>query len=73
MVVIEQITAKNPKLAAEALRPLWNRFERASVQIQGDILHVFGEIGDPRLVSWLESVLSGDFDREVKEAAKEAL
>ena len=72
MVVIEEIADKNPDLAAEALSPLWDRFHEASVEIQGDILHVFGEIGDPRSVSWLETVLSGNFDREVKEAAKEA-
>ena len=73
MVVIEEIVGKNPDLAAEALSPLWDRFHGASNQIQGDILHVFGEIGDPRSVSWLETVLSGNFDREVKEAAREAL
>jgi len=72
MVVIEEIADKNPDLAAEALSPLRDRFPKASIQIQGDILHVFGEIGDPRSVSWLETVLSGNFDREVKEAAKEA-
>jgi hypothetical protein len=72
MVVIEEIVAKNRNLAAEALSPLWDRFPEASVQIQGDILHVFGEIGDPRSVSWLQTVLSGNFDREVKEAAREA-
>ena len=73
MVVMEEIAGQNPVLAAEALNPLWDRFHKASVQIQGDILHVFGEIGDPRSVSWLETVLSGDFDAEVKAAAKEAV
>ena len=72
MVVIEEIADKNPDLSAQALRPLWDRFHEASVEIQGDILHVFGEIGDPRSVSWLETVLSDNFDEEVKEAAKEA-
>jgi hypothetical protein len=73
MVVMEEIAEKNPDLAANVLNPLWDRFHEASVQIQGDILHVFGEIGDPRPVSWLETVLSGNFDREVEEAAREAL
>jgi HEAT repeat protein len=73
MVVIEEIVAKNRNLAAEALSPLWDRFQGVSVQIQGDILHVLGEIGDPRSVSWLETVSSSDSDRELKEAAKEAL
>jgi hypothetical protein len=73
MVVIEEIAEKKPDLAAEALSPLWQRFHQASVQVQGDILHVFGEIGDPRSVSWLETVLSGNYSQEVKEAAREAL
>ena len=73
MVVIEEIAEKNPDLAAEALSPLWGRFHQASIQIQGDILHVFGDIGDPRSISWLETVLSGNFDQEVKEAAREAV
>ena len=72
MVVIEEIAGKKPDLAAEALSPLWDPFHEASGEIQGDILHVLGEIGDPRSVSWLGTVLSGNFDREVKEAAKEA-
>ena len=72
MVVIEELVEKKPDLASEALSPLWDRFQEASVQIQGDILHVFGEIGDPRSVSWLETVLSGNFNREVKDAAREA-
>jgi hypothetical protein len=73
MVVIEEIAAENRDLAAEALSPLWDRFHEAATQIQGDILYVFGEIGDTRSVAWLETVLSGNFDREVKEAAKEAV
>jgi hypothetical protein len=72
MVAIEEIAEENPHLAAEALGPLWERFHEASTQIQGDILHIFGEIGDPRSISWLKTVLLGDFDQEVKEAAKEA-
>ena len=73
MVVMEKIIEANRNLAAEALAPLWNRFHQVDAQVQGDILHVFGETGDSRSVSWLETVLSGDFDREVKEAAEEAL
>jgi hypothetical protein len=73
MVVMEEIIESNQDLAAEVLDPLWNRFHQVPAQIQGDILHVFGETGDSRSISWLESVLSGDFDREVKEAAREAV
>ena len=72
MVVMEQIIEEKPELAIEALDPLWQRFHQVAIQIQGDILHVFGEIGDPRSIPWVESILSGNFDPEVKEAAREA-
>lgn len=73
MVVMEEVIEVNKVLATEVLEPLWSRFHQVPAQVQGDILHVFGETGDSRSVSWLKSVLSGDFDLEVKEAAEEAL
>ena len=73
MVVIEEIAAKNPGMASAAIDPLWNRFDRVADQIKGDILYLFGEIGDRRSISWLEEIITGEFDAEVKEAAREAL
>lgn len=73
MVVMEEIAGKNPAMSSEAISPLWNRFDRVSDQIKGDILYLFGEISDRRAVSWLEEVTAGEFDLEVKEAAREAL
>ena len=73
MVVIEEIAGKNPGKALEAIGPLWARFEGVSDQVKGDILYLFGEIGDRRVIPWLTEVSAGEFDVEVKEAAKEAL
>jgi hypothetical protein len=73
MVVMEKIAAQDPAVAFEAIKPLWDQFHRAPNQVKGDILYLFGEIGDPGTISWLETVLAGGFDREVKEAAQEAL
>ena len=73
MVVIEEIAGKNPGKALEAIGPLWARFEGVSEQVKGDILYLFGEIGDRRVIPWLTEVSAGEFDVEVKEAAKEAL
>ena len=73
MVVIEEIAEKNPGKALEAIGPLWARFEGVSDQVKGDILYLFGEIGDRRVIPWLTEVSAGEFDVEVKEAAKEAL
>jgi thiol-disulfide isomerase/thioredoxin len=73
MVAIEEIAGKNPGKALEAIGPLWARFEGVSDQVKGDILYLFGEIGDRRVIPWLTEVNAGEFDAEVKEAAREAL
>ena len=73
MVVMEEIAEKNPGMASEAIDPLWAHFEGVADQVKGDILYLFGEIGDPRVIPWLVEVTTGEFDAEVKEAAKEAL
>jgi hypothetical protein len=73
MVVMEEIAEENPAMASEAIDPLWEHFERVADQVKGDILYLFGEIGDPRVIPWLAEVTTGEFDDEVKEAAKEAL
>ncbi|MGD9113107.1 MAG: thioredoxin family protein [Desulfobacterales bacterium] len=73
MVAVEEIVAQNPNLAIEMLNPLWDRFHSVTNQIKGDILHVIGEIGSPTAVDWLEAVLKGVYDTEIKDAAKEAL
>lgn len=73
MVVMEAIADKNSVIASEAIKPLWGHFDGVSNQIKGDILYMFGEIGDPATIPWLETVVAGKFDEEVKEAAREAL
>ena len=70
---MEEIAEKNPRMASEAIDPLWVHFEGVADQVKGDILYLFGEIGDPRVIPWLDEVTAGEFDAEVKEAAKEAL
>lgn len=73
MVAMEEIAQEAPGLAAEAIDPLWNRFGNSADQIKGDILYLFGEIGERAVIPRLEEVAKGDYDEEVKEAAQEAL
>ena len=73
MVVMEEIAEKNPRMASQAIEPLWAHFEAVADQVKGDILYLFGEISDAKAIPLLEGVTAGDFDAEVKEAAKEAL
>jgi hypothetical protein len=72
MVVMEEIADQNSTMASEVIDFLWDRFHQLSDQIKGDILYVFGEIRDRRAVSWLEEVVGGEYNEEVKEAAEEA-
>jgi HEAT repeat protein len=73
MVVVEELADRNPALASQVIDPLWERFPDVGDQVKGDIIHVLGEAGDDSLVPRLEAVLSGSYNKEVKEAAKEAL
>jgi hypothetical protein len=73
MVTMEEIAGRNRAMAAEVINFLWEGFSRQPDQVKGDILYTFGEIGHRRVAAWLEEVLAGDYNEEVKEAAKEAL
>ncbi|NQT71126.1 MAG: thioredoxin family protein [Desulfobacteraceae bacterium] len=73
MVVFETIAEKNNKLIAQAIPFLWERFLQVEETVKGDVLYLFGISGDESLIPKLETVLSGPYPAEVKEAATEAL
>lgn len=72
MVAMEEIAKEAPGLAAETIAPLWEHFEIAGDQVKGDILYLFGEIGEHDVLPRLAEVINGDYNAEVKEAALEA-
>jgi hypothetical protein len=73
MVAMEEIGERNPELAAQVIEPLWENFHHVEDPVKGDIIYIFGESGNYEIASRLEMVLDGQYDAEVKEAAKEAL
>jgi hypothetical protein len=73
MVVMEEVTSRNPELATQVVDPLWERFQHVEDPVKGDIIHVLGESGNHRILPWMRKVLDGEYDAEVKEAAREAL
>jgi hypothetical protein len=73
MVVMEEIASRDPDLAAQVVDPLWERFPRVEDSVKGDIIHVLGESRNHKIVPWMKMVLDGEYDAEVKEAAREAL
>ncbi|MBW2172720.1 MAG: hypothetical protein JRF69_12260 [Deltaproteobacteria bacterium] len=73
MVAMEEITNRNPELAAQVIDPLWERFHHVEDQVKGDIIHILGESGKHEIAPRMQMVLDGEYDAEVKEAAREAL
>jgi glutaredoxin len=73
MVTAEYLADEAPELSLELCRSLWERFARLSPQVQGDVVQVLGQVDAEVTRDYLRSVLSGDFDEEVKTVAREIL
>jgi glutaredoxin len=73
MVTAEYLDDEAPDLSLDLCRMLWERFARLSPQVQGDVVQVMGQVDAEVTREYLRSVLSGDFDDEVKTVAREIL
>ncbi|MFO7600568.1 MAG: thioredoxin family protein [Candidatus Desulfacyla sp.] len=73
MVAMEEIIEQDRPLAAQCVGPLWERFPALDQQAQGDVVYILGEAGDRNIIRDLETVLSGPYNAETREAAREAL
>jgi len=74
MVAMEYLAEAAPDLAAEAVWPLAERFDSVDGRVRGDLIHVFGDIGDKDLLDRLAAVKTDpDADDELREAAEEAM
>lgn len=74
LVVLEELSEKDPKKVSEYLPPLWEKMEAFPPAVQGDVLYATGIVGD---ASWkgrvLQWALQNAHDPELVEAAEEAL
>ena len=73
MVVMEELIEKNPDLAAQTIRPLWQQFDEVDDRVKGDLVYILGQMAPLETKPLLESILEGEYEEEVKEAAKEAI
>jgi len=73
MVTVEYLADESPKLAERLVAPLWERFSAIDISAQGDVIQVFGQIQSVATRHLLESIVSGNYDASVKEAAQEEL
>lgn len=73
MVVMDELIEKNLDLALQTVDPLWLQFHGVDDRVKGDLLYMFGQMGQKEIAPQIEAVLNGDYAEEVKEAAREAL
>jgi hypothetical protein len=77
MVVLEEIATTNRPLAQQALDPLWQQLGNVERNIQGDIIYLLGQIGNPATAQKLAEVFrhpaTHEELREVLEEAMETL
>ena len=73
MAAAETLGEKDRGIASLLIEPLLDRFENQTEQVQGDILYIFGEVGNHRIIPFLNRILSGEYASDVKEAAADAL
>ena len=73
MVAFEYLMELNQDLGNEVVETLWKRFEKLDDSVKGDVLHLFGQSGSEKTISFLKTILKGSHSKPVLEAAEEAL
>jgi len=73
MVAFETMAEENHTLILQTVPYLWDRFSMAEDTVKGDILYLLGKSGDKGVIEKLDTVLKGQYSKDVVEAAEEAL
>lgn len=73
MVVVEDLSEKNPDLAASMCPSLIEFFNTQEATVQGDILYALGEAGTMDTAKWIKKILPSLTHQELIDAAKDAL
>ena len=73
MVAFETLAEVDGELAGRIVDPLIELFPDVDNMVQGDLLHVIGESGNPAALPFLRDVAEKTDDEEVRAAADEAM
>ena len=73
MVTVEYLADQSPALAVRLSDLLWREFRDLPDQVQGDIVHVLGEIASPVNKERLHHIAGGTYEASVKATAAEVL
>lgn len=73
MVTMEYLADSAPNLADQIGNRLWKAFRQLPASVQTDVVHVFGEIGSESSRGYLHRIITGTYDGQVIDDAKEVL
>jgi hypothetical protein len=73
MAAAEEIAESRISLAVQMAAILAERFEQQSDAVKGDILYIIGASGDDRSIDFLGKISTGEYSKDIKEAAADAL
>lgn len=73
IVAVETLIQENLEIASQLIEPLWNRYSGADDSVKGDLIYIFGEMGDMEMASKLEAMLQTETNEEIKDALNEAI
>lgn len=73
MAAAEEIAERRLSLAVQMAPPLVERFEQQIDAVKGDLLYIIGLSGDSGMLDFLKKIISGEYPKDVKEAAAEAM
>jgi len=73
MVVIEGIAEKDRALASMIIEPLEQRLDGVDKQIQGDVLYLFGQVGNRSTIAIIEKIMGDSDHTELHEAGMDAI
>jgi hypothetical protein len=72
MVVVEELQELDAVLASRLAPALRGRFQGLGTAVQGDLLHVIGEVGGPDQADFVTAIASARGSKELREAARDA-
>jgi hypothetical protein len=73
MTAVEELVFRDPKLALQLEKILWERFPDLEDPVKGDMLYILGETGNHETISKVHSVLEDNVSSDIQEACHEAI
>jgi hypothetical protein len=73
MVVVEEILEKDAGLAKTIITPLIQRFDDLDDTIRGDLLYLFGLVGEKDTIFQIQQVIQKSNSEEIKKLGQEAI